>query len=94
VRFHKRGRWPKPFEEVCYIPQVIAQSHTYKGETFIGFWTQCLNFEPYRETETGQRGLIPEISHRSMADGPRVADEIQKALIGRVVGIYEAKNEP
>jgi hypothetical protein len=94
VRFRKRARWPKPFEEVCYIQQVIATQHRYRDETFIGFWTQCLNFEPYCEIGQRRPGLVPEISHRSMADGPRIANEIQKALIGRVVGIYQAEDKP
>jgi hypothetical protein len=86
VRFNKRGRWPKEAEEVCYIQQVIAKRHSCGEEAFIGFWTQCLNFEPYRSGS--------EISHRSMADGPREADMIKKALVGRVIGFYAAPHEP
>jgi hypothetical protein len=33
------------------------------------------------------------ISHRSMVDGPRVADVIQQSLIGRVIGVYETAQE-
>ncbi|WMT77449.1 hypothetical protein [Bradyrhizobium sp. Ash2021] len=94
VRFHRRARWPRQVEEVCYIQQVIARSHTCEGRSFIGFWTQCLNFEPYVEVVEQTPSLMPEISHRSMADGPRMADEIQEALIGRVVGIYQAEDKP
>jgi hypothetical protein len=43
----------------------------------------------------GQRVIHTEfISHRSMADGPRLADVIQQSLIGRVIGIYETAQEP
>jgi hypothetical protein len=58
------------------------------GETFIGFWMQCLNFEPYRETGQRRPGLIPEISHRSMA-----WPVLKEALIGRIIGIYQAEDK-
>jgi hypothetical protein len=84
VRFHRRGRWPNPVEEVFYIQQIMVRHHRGRdGETFIGFWMQCLNFEPYRET-----GLIPEISHRSMA-----FPVLKEALIGRIIGIYKAEDK-
>jgi len=71
------------------IQQLLARSHTYDGRSFVGFWTCCLNFEPYRPGKT-RPGLVTEISHRSMADGPRTADVIQRSLIGRVIGFYSA----
>jgi hypothetical protein len=73
------------------LRQLLARSHTCDGQSYVGFWTRCLNFEPYREDRT-QAGRIRLISHRSMADGPRLADVIQKSLIGRVVGIYSASS--
>jgi hypothetical protein len=72
--------------EVCYIQQVMAKQHRYRDETFIGFWAQCLNFEPYVEAVQRRPGLMPEISHRSMA-----WPVLKEALIGRVVGIYQAE---
>ena len=87
VRFHKRGRWPNPVEEVFYIQQIMVRHHRGRdGETFIGFWMQCLNFEPYRETGQRRPGLIPAISHRSMAFAV-----LKEALIGRIIGIYQAE---
>lgn len=61
----------------------------------IGFWTRCLNFVPYnpspsRKSETG----IPVIGRRSYADGPRLAETIRKALLGRGVGVYAAPDAP
>jgi hypothetical protein len=65
--------------------------------TLIGWWTRCLNFEPYDEAVAKARrrspGAIPVISYRSMVDGPRLSDVIQRSLIGRVVGVYEAAQE-
>jgi hypothetical protein len=75
------------------IQQLLARSHTYEGRSFIGFWTSCLNFEPYVEAAVRTPGQISCISHRSMADGPRTADVIQKSLIGRVIGIYQAEDK-
>ncbi len=90
VRFHRPGRWPNPVEEVFYIQQIMVRHHRgLDGETFIGFCMQCLNFEPYRETGQRRPGLIPEISHRSMA-----SPVLKEALIGRVVGIYQAEDKP
>jgi hypothetical protein len=63
----------------------------------IGWWTRCLNFEPYDEalakTRRGSPAAILSISHRATTDGPRVADVIQQSLIGRVIGVYEAAQE-
>jgi hypothetical protein len=67
-----------------------------RGE-LIGWWTRCLNFEKYDAAlEKARRapGTIPHISHRSGIDGPRLADVIQQSLVGRVIGIYEAAQEP
>jgi hypothetical protein len=71
------------------LQQLLARSHTCDGQTYVGFWTRCLNFKPYRENRT-QGGQIRQISHRSMADGPRLADVIQKSLVGRIVGVCGA----
>jgi hypothetical protein len=60
-----------------YIQQVVARHHRWEERAFVGYWTVCLNFRPYR---------AGEVSHRSMADGPRQFDEMKMALIGRVVG--------
>jgi hypothetical protein len=63
----------------------------------IGWWTRCLNFVPYDQALAEARrrspGAIPFISHRSLVDGPRVADVIQQSLIGRVIGVYETAQE-
>jgi hypothetical protein len=63
----------------------------------IGWWTRCLNFVPYDQALAEARrrspGAIPFISHRSVVDGPRVADVIQQSLIGRVIGVYETAQE-
>jgi hypothetical protein len=83
VRFHRRS------EEVRYIQQIMVRHHRgLDGETFIGFWMQCLNFEPYSETGQRRPGLIPEISHRSMA-----SMVLKEALIGRIIGIYQAEDK-
>jgi len=77
------------------IVQLMSRpfNHPEQG-MLIGWWTRCLNFIPYDEAlaEAQRRspGAIPFISHRSMADGPRLADEIQQSLIGRVIGVYKA----
>jgi hypothetical protein len=63
------------------IQQVIVRRHRLGDEMSTGYWTRCLNFEPYS-------GAAP--SHRSMMDGPRAADAIKTALIGRVIGFYFA----
>jgi hypothetical protein len=89
VRFRRRARWPEQVEEVRYIQQVMAKQHRYRDETFIGFWAQCLNFEPYVEAVQRTPGHMPIISHRSMA-----VAVIRECLIGRVVGIYQAKDKP
>jgi hypothetical protein len=68
------------------IQQVIAKRHRFEDTTFIGFWTRCLNFEPY---SSDMQNTVC-ISHRSTMDGPREADVIKKALVGRVVGFYAA----
>jgi hypothetical protein len=86
VRFHRPGRWPQQVEEVRYIQQVIARQHRCRDETFIGFWAQCLNFEPYVEAVQRTPRHMPVISHRSMA-----VAVIRESLIGRVVGIYQAE---
>jgi hypothetical protein len=91
VRFHRPGRWPNPVEEVFYIQQIMVRRHLRPGgdgETFIGFSMQCLNFEPYRETGQRRPGLIPEISHRSMA-----FPVLKEALIGRIIGIYQTEDK-
>jgi hypothetical protein len=74
---------------------LLARVHTYDGRSFVDFRTRYLNFEPYLETvQRTPPGQMLFISHRSMADGPRTADVIQKSLIGRVVGIYHARDSP
>jgi hypothetical protein len=81
------------------IVQLISRpfNNPEKG-MLIGWWTRCLNFEPYDEALAKARrrspGAIPFISHRSMGDGPRVADVIQQSIIGHVIGVYEAAQEP
>jgi hypothetical protein len=76
------------------IVQLIARLHRVGGAEWTGWWTRCLNFEPYdKELAKARRRspeAIPFISHRSMTDGPRLADVIQQSLIGRVIGVYEA----
>jgi hypothetical protein len=90
VRFHRRPRWPRQVdEEVRYIQQVIAKQHCYRDETFIGFWAQCLNFEPYVEAVQRTPGHMPIISHRSMATAV-----IRECLIGRIIGIYQPEDKP
>jgi hypothetical protein len=80
------------------IVQLMSRpfNHPEQG-MLVGWWTRCLNFEPYdaalAEARRKAPGAIPFISHRSMADGPRPADVIQQALIGRVIGVYEAAQE-
>lgn len=77
------------------IQQLLARSHTCEGWSFVGFWTRCLNFEPYVEAAVrSAHGQLPIISHRSMVDGPRTADVIQQSLIGRIIGIFQAEDKP
>jgi hypothetical protein len=84
VRFHRVG------EEVRYIQQIMVRHHRGRdGETFIGFWMQCLNFEPYVEAVQRTPGHMPIVSHRSMA-----WPVLKEAVIGRVVGIYQAEDKP
>jgi hypothetical protein len=70
VRFHRRSRWPRQVEEVRYIQQITVRHYLRPGgggETFTGFAMQCLNFKPYVEAVQRTPGMMPEISHRSMA---------------------------
>jgi hypothetical protein len=80
------------------IVQLIAKLHRVGDAEWTGWWTRCLNFEPYdaalAKARRGSPAAIPSISHRSTTDGPRVADVIQQSLIGRVIGVYEAVQEP
>jgi hypothetical protein len=80
------------------IVQLIARLHKVGDAEWTGWWTRCLNFEPCDEAlakaQRKSQGAIPFPSHRSMADGPRVADVIQHSLIGRVIGVYETAREP
>lgn len=64
------------------IQQLVAKSHRHGDDSFVGFWTRCLNFERY----SSEAGVF--ISHRTMSDGPRRADEMRKAIVGRVIGYY------
>jgi len=70
------------------IEQIIAKRHRFQDRAFIGFWTRCLNFEPY----TSATGNTLCVSHRSTMDGPREANEIKKAIVGRVIGFYQAND--
>jgi hypothetical protein len=65
------------------IQQVIAKRHRLENRAFIGYWTRCLNFEPYDASAVC-------ISPRSTADRPREFDEIKRALVGRVIGFCPA----
>ena len=77
------------------VMQLISRpfNNPEKG-TLIGWWTRCLNFEPYDDALAKARrrspGAIPVISRRSYVDGPRLADVIRQSLIGRVIGVFEA----
>ncbi len=70
------------------IQQIIAKSHRFEDRTFIGFWTRSLNFEPYSRAA----GTTLCVSHRSTMDGPRETDAIKKAIVGRVIGFYQAND--
>ena len=71
------------------IQQVIAKRHHLEDRAFIGYWTRCLNFEPYEASASSVC-----ISHRSTADGPREADELKRALVGGVIGFCPPGTRP
>jgi hypothetical protein len=63
---------------------------------FTGWWTRCLRVLSYDEELEKARKLTPagaviEIPRGCMIDGPRLVETFREALIGRVVGIYQAK---
>ncbi|MDO9385031.1 MAG: hypothetical protein Q7T86_19465 [Hyphomicrobiaceae bacterium] len=81
------------------IEQLISQRLTNENGEFIGWWTRSLSFVPYDVAlqfaeQRARPGSILAVSSRCMVDGPRRAEAIQRATVGRVVGIFEAAPEP
>jgi len=68
------------------IRQLFSRPFQNESGQHIGFWTRCLNFEPFDMASA--KGNF--ISYRSYADGPRLAARIKEALVGRVIGVYAA----
>jgi len=61
----------------------------------LGWWTRTLRRDDF-DAEMAKpipRGTIRQISHRAMIDGPRYTETFKEALIGRVIGIYQAAAE-
>jgi len=79
------------------IVQAFCQQH-YNNEIgdFTGWWTRCLRVLFYDdELEKARKltsaGGITEIPRGCLVDGPRLIETFRETLIGRVIGIYEAK---
>jgi hypothetical protein len=62
------------------IKQLLAREMYHPDGHYIGWFTSSLT----------ERIFIPGIGERRMVDGPRDTDGMRQALIGRVVGIFEA----